>query len=125
MDEPKCYSGLAERPEGRAQVSITASPTTGETEVVLSAVVVDRLRGLCGDHFEHIRQCVWSGVAGQIATANVAGQMTRAGRTGFRAEVVQVELVCTPGREESGWLLTVAAMNAAAAFLLEFEAAGG
>ncbi len=125
MDASKQYSGTEDRPRCWARVKLTVEPAAGVTEVALGPAVADRLRALFGEHFEHGCQCVLSGVACQIAMANVAGEMPRVGRSAFRAEVVEVELVSSRDWRESGWLLGEAAMAATRQFLFEFEAAGG
>ena len=113
-----------ELPHGRvhtASVTVVASPTLSEKTVALADDVLRRLRDWFGDHFEHGRHCVMSGVGGQIAMANVAGEMPVVGQTRFLVEVVEVELDSGLGWEESGWLLCMAAMDAIVMYLVEFE----
>ena len=73
-------------------------------------------------NFEHQRHCVWAAVAVQIDIANVAGELPRVGASRFRAKVVVVRVSGNAGREVSGFLLSVAGMNAVAAYLCEWEA---
>jgi hypothetical protein len=111
-------------PNGRvhfASVTVVATPTSGPTAVLLAEEVLNRLREWFGEHFEHGRHCLASGVVGQIAMANVAGEMPAVGRASFLAEVVAVELDSELDWETSGTLLCMAAMDAIVPYLLEFE----
>jgi hypothetical protein len=126
MEARKRYTGEVTRRLGEelhsAGVTLTAAPCAGDTLVHLSEEVLQTLRRHFGPHFEHGRHCVWSGVAIYFAVPNAAGDMPPAGRSRFFAEVVEVRVSSSLGWRESGWLLCSAAMEAAAAYLLEYEA---
>jgi hypothetical protein len=102
-------------------VIVRAEPCEGQTEVVLSTPVLAILRDVFGPDFEHQRHCVKAAVAFQLDVANVAGELPRVGAAGFRAEVVEVRLSGNAGREVSGFLLSVAGMDAIAAYLCARE----
>jgi hypothetical protein len=74
-----------------------------------------------GADFEHHRHNVRAAVAVQIDTANVAGEMPHVGATSFRAEVLRVQVSGDAGREVSGFLLSVAGMDAIGDYLDEWE----
>ncbi len=120
-----CFIGRKEhRHEGRghyAEVSIRAEPCPDESQILLSEAVLSTLREVFGSDFEHQRHCVRSGVAVQIDLVNVSGEMPHAGNARFRAEVVEVRVSGDAGREISGCLLTVAGMDAIAAYLVAWE----
>jgi hypothetical protein len=108
-----------ELPHGRvhsAYVIVSAAPCTGGTEVVLADDVLHRLREWFGEHLKHGRHCVWSGGAAQIAMANIAGELPCMGRTNFSVGVVEVELDSGLDGEKSSWLLSMASMDAIAAY---------
>jgi hypothetical protein len=82
---------------------------------------LDTLRAVFGPGFEHQRHCVWSAVSVQLATINVAGHHPHAGATSFRAEVVGVRVSGNAGRELSGFLLSIAGMDAIGDYLTAWE----
>ena len=102
-------------------MTVQAEPCLGESEVVLSEEVLGALREVFEPDFEHQRHCVWSAVSVQLSTINVAGDYPLAGATSFRAEVVGVRGSWNAGREVSGFLLSIAAMNAIAGYLTAWE----
>ena len=130
MDRLKRFTAhVARRAElnGRIQsasVTITAAPNTGETRVVVADSVLQKLRGWFGEHVDHGLHCIADARA-QIAMANVAGEMPLVGRTKFLVEVVDAELDSTLDWQTSGWLLSMASMDAMADYLREFERSGG
>jgi hypothetical protein len=104
-----------------AEVAVRAQPCVGPSEVDLSPEVLDRLREVFGPEFEHARHCVWAAVAAQIDTANVAGEMPHVGATSFHAEVIGVRVSGNAGREISGFLLSMASMDAIGDYLEDWE----
>lgn len=127
MDASKRYTARivrrTELPNGRihsASVSILAAPCPGETNVVVADPVLRKLAEWFGPHFDHGLHCV-SDARAQIAMANIAGEMPFVGRTSFCVEVVDVELDSELDWQQSGWLLSMASMDAIAEYLLEFE----
>jgi hypothetical protein len=125
MEAQRIFTGRKEhRHEGRihfAEVTVRAEPCLGASRVELSTEVLSTLREAFGADFEHQRHCVSSAVSAQIATANVAGEMPRVGATSFRADVVAVRVSGNAGREVSGFLLSIAGMNAIADYLEAWE----
>ena len=125
MGATRCFTGRKEHRRGDlvhfAEVTVQAEPCLGESEVVLSKEVLDTLREVFGPDFEHQRHCVWSAVSVQLSTINVADDYPLAGATSFRAEVVGVRVSGNAGREVSGFLLSVAAMDAIAGYLTAWE----
>jgi hypothetical protein len=104
-----------------AEVTVRAQPGVGPSEVVLSPEVLTHLREVFGPDFEHARHCVWAAVAAQIDSANVAGEMPHVGATSFHAEVIGVRVSGNAGREISGFLLSVAGMDAIGDYLEDWE----
>jgi hypothetical protein len=129
MDGLKRFTGRVARKtelNGRIQsasVTITAAPNPVETKVVVAETVVQKLREWFGQHYDHGLHCV-SDAGAQVAMANVAGEMPLVGRTKFLVEVVEAELDSTAGWQRSGYLLSMASMDAMADFLREFEEQG-
>jgi hypothetical protein len=125
MEAPRCFNGRKEHRRGGlvhfAEVTVRAEPCLGKSEVVLSEEALDTLREVFGTDFEHQRHCVASAVSAQLATINVAGHYPHAGATSFRAEVVGVWVSGNAGREVSGFLLSVAGMDAIAEYLTAWE----
>jgi hypothetical protein len=125
MEAPKCFTGRKEHRRGGlvhfAEVTVRAEPCLGESEVVLSEEVLDTLREVFGTDFEHQRHCVSSAVLAQLATINAYGEYPHVGATPFRAEVVGVRVAGNAGREVSGFLLSVAGMDAIADYLTAWE----
>jgi hypothetical protein len=125
MGAPRFCTGRKEHRYGDlvhfAEVTVQAEPCPGKSEVVLSEEVLDTLREVFGPDFEHQRHCVWSAVSVQLSTINVGGDYPRAGATSFRSEVVGVRVSGNAGREVSGFLLSVAAMDAIADYLTAWE----
>jgi len=125
MGAPRCFTGRKDHRRGDlvhfAEVTVQAEPCLGESEVVLSEEVLDTLREVFGPDSEHQRHCVWSAVSVQLSTINVAGDYPLAGATSFRAEVVGVRVSGNAGREVSGFLLSIAAINAIAGYLTAWE----
>ena len=105
-----------------AQVCVTAVPTTEASSVRVAEEADAGLKVVFGEDAEFLaRHCVRAGVEVQIGWANVSGDMPRVRRTNFAVEVVGVRVSGNAGRERSGFLLTVAAMEAISAYLEEFE----
>jgi hypothetical protein len=104
-----------------AEVTIRASPSAGRSQVVLSQDAIDVLRSVFGADFEAQQHNVWAAVAAQIDTANVAGQMPHVGDTSFHADVVGIRVSGNAGREVSGFLLSVAGMDAIGEYLCDWE----
>jgi hypothetical protein len=104
-----------------AEVTVQAEPCLGESEVVLSEEVLDTLREVFGPDFEHQRHCVSSAVSVQLSTINVGSDFPLAGAASFRAEVVGVRVSGNVGREVSGFLFSVAAMDAIGDYLTFWE----
>ena len=100
-------------------MSVRAEPRLGESHVEFSAEALNTVREAFGADFEHQRHCVQSAVS--AVSPNVAGEMPLAGATSFRAEVVAIRVSPDAGRELSGFLLSVAAMNAIAEYLEAWE----
>jgi hypothetical protein len=125
MTTQREFTGRKEHREGHrvhfAEVTVRAGPCPGGSHVLLSENVLIKLREVFGVDFEHQRHCVWSAVSAQIATINVAGEMPLAGAASFRAEVVDVRVSGNAGREISGFLLSMASMNAIADYLEAWE----
>jgi hypothetical protein len=128
MEAAKPYTARITRrtelPNGRVHttsVTLHAAPCLGETQVLLAEGVLRKLETWFGPHFEHGRHCGWSGVAAQIAMANVAGEMPRVGRTKFSVAVIDVALDSGLDWETSGWLLSMASMDAVPDYLIDFE----
>jgi hypothetical protein len=121
----RCFTGRKEhRLEGLvdfAEVTVRAEPCLGESDVVLSEEVLETLRAVFGPDFEHQRHSVWSAVSVQLSTINVGGDYPLAGATSFRAEVVGVRVSRNAGREVSGFLLSVAGMDAIGNYLTAWE----
>ena len=112
-----------ELPNGRihsASVTIRAAPYPGETKVVVADQVRRKLEEWFGLHFDHGLHCV-SDARAQIAMANIAGEMPKVGRTNFYVEVVDAELDSGLDWQQSGWLLSMASMDAMVDYLLEIE----
>jgi len=106
-----------------ASVTITAAPDPVETKVIVADNVAGKLREWFGTHFDHGFHCVRDAGA-QIAMANVADEMPLVGRTKFLVEVVDAELDSTLDWQQSGYLLSMASMDAMADYLREFERSG-
>jgi hypothetical protein len=125
MEAQRCFTGRKQHRHGGqvhfAEVTIRAEPCLGESEVVLSKGVLDTLREVFGDDFEHQRHCVWAAVSVQLSTVNVAGDYPHAGAASFRVEVVGVRISGNAGREVSGFLLSVAGMDAIGEYLTAWE----
>jgi hypothetical protein len=125
MEAPRCFTGRKEHRRGGlvyfAEVTVQAEPCLGESEVVLSQEVLDTLREVFGTDFEPQRHCVWSAVSAQLSTINTAGDYPHAEATSFRAEVVGVRVSGNAGRQVSGFLLSVAGMDAIAGYLTAWE----
>jgi hypothetical protein len=103
-----------------ASVTIMAAPNPAETKVVVADSVLQKLRGWFGQHLGHGLHCV-ADAGAQVAMAKVAGEMPLVGRTEFLVEVVDAELDSTLDWQESGWLLSMASIDAMAEYLREFE----
>ena len=125
MEAQRCFTGQKQhRHEGQvhfAEVTVRAEPCLGESEVVLSEEVLDTLREVFGNDFEHQRHCVWAAVSVQLSTVNVGGDYPHAGAASFHVEVVGVRISENAGREVSGFLLTVAGMDAIGEYLTVWE----
>jgi len=104
-----------------AEVAVRASPGPAPSRVTLSTDALESLRAVFGEDFEYQRHNVWAAVQVQIDTANVKGAVPRVGATSFHAEVVGVRLSGNAGREVSGFLLSVAGMDAIAEYLWAWE----
>jgi hypothetical protein len=85
--------------------------------VVLSKGVLDTLREVFGDDFEHQRHCVWAAVSVPLSTLKMAGDYPHAGAASFRVEVVRVRTSGNARRDVSGFLLTAAGMDAIGQYL--------
>jgi hypothetical protein len=79
------------------------------------------LQEVFGADYEHHRHCVSSAVSAQLATINTAGRYPHAGVTSFQAEVVEVRVSGNAGCQVSGFLLSVAGMDAIAGYLTAWE----
>lgn len=126
MEARAVYTGrCARRFDGYlhfAEVDVSATPTIGVSSARLSAEASAALQAVFGADAAFLaRYCLRAGVEVQIGCADVAGEMPLVGQTAFDAEVVAVRVSGHVGRERSGFLLTVAAMEAIAAYLLEYE----
>jgi hypothetical protein len=110
------YTGRkAIRRDGRdhiAEITVRPAPGPAPSQVILSAEALEDLRSAFGADFEYHRHNVWAAIAAQIDTANVAGEMPQVGVTSFHAEVVRVRVSGDADGQLSGFLLTVAGMNA-------------
>jgi hypothetical protein len=104
-----------------AEVTVRAWPSEAPTEVALSTEVLEVLRSVFGEDFEAQRHNVRAAVAAQIDTSDVAGQMPHVGATSFHADVVRVRVSGNAGREVSGFLLSVAGMDAIGEYLVAWE----
>jgi len=119
------YTGRkAIRREGQehfAEVTVRAEPCPPPSRVTLSAEALEYLRATFGPDFEYHRHNVQAAVEAQIATANVAGQMPHAGAASFHAVVTRVHVSGNAGQQVSGFLLTIAAMDAVGEYLDDWE----
>ncbi len=126
MDTARSFIGRKEhRHQGHVhfgEVTVRAEPRPGESRVILSEAVLSTLRDVFGEDFDHQRHCVWSAVSAQLSTINVAGHFPHAGALSFRVEVVDVRVSGNAGREVSGFLLSVAGMDAIGEYLSVWEA---
>src|SRR4051794_32705913 len=96
-----------------AEVTIQASPGPAPSRVTLSTEALDVLRSVFGADFEVQRHNVRAAVAAHIEPATrYTAKMPNVGATSFHAEVVRVRVSGNAGREISGFLLSVAGMNA-------------
>src|SRR5207244_1610646 len=107
-----------------AAVTIIAAETKAASVVAVAPEVEQRLRDVFGEHYEHGRHGLCSAVLAQFATAYVAAGVPPAKHPAFQTEIVALELHSGLGWERSGWLLSMAAMNAVAAYLDDDDAAG-
>jgi len=109
------------RRDGRdhfAEITVRAGPSQTPTHVTLSAEVLEIIRSVFGEDFEYQRHNVWAAVAAHIDIATrYTAEMPCFGATSFQAEVVRVRVSGNAGREVSGFLLSVAAMNAILEYL--------
>jgi|GEM_PF-3295294 len=104
-----------------AEVTIRAWPSQTPTAVTLSAEVLKILRSVFQEDFEYQRHNVFAAVEIQIRSANVAGDFPLAGAMSFQVEVVNIGVSGNAGREVSGFLLTVASMDAMGKYLVAWE----
>jgi hypothetical protein len=104
-----------------AEVTVRASPGQAPSQVTLSTGALEDLMSAFGPDFEYQRHNVWAAVAVQIDTANVAGEMPHVGATSFQAEVVRVRVSGNADRKVSGFLLSVAGMDAIGEYLCAWE----
>jgi hypothetical protein len=107
-----------------AEVTVRASPCAPPSQVTLSMGVLEYLRSVFGADYEYQRHNVRAAVAVQTATANVAGEMPHVGAASFHAEVVRVQVSGDAGQQVSGFLLTVASMDAIGEYLDDWEDCG-
>lgn len=103
------------------EITVRSSPGPAPSQVTLSPEALEDLRSAFGEDFEYHRHNVWAAVAAQIDTANVAGQMPHVGAMSFHAEVVHVRVSGNAGREVSGFLISVAGMDAIGKYLVAWE----
>ncbi|WP_165068711.1 hypothetical protein [Paludisphaera rhizosphaerae] len=104
-----------------AEVTVRASPGEAPSQVTLSAEAIEDLKSAFGEDFEYHGHNVWTAVMLQMNIANVAGEMPYVGATTFHAEVLRVRVSGNAGREVSGFLLTVAGMDAIGECLCAWE----
>ncbi len=104
-----------------AEVTVRASPGQSPSQVTLSTEALEVLRSVFGADFDVQRHNVQAAVAVQIKVANVAGQLPHVGAMSFHAEVVDVRVSGNAGREVSGFLLSVAGMDAIGKYLVAWE----
>ena len=90
--------------------------------MALSDETLEVLTSVFGPDFEFQRHNVWAAVAAhlEIATRGTA-EAPHGGTTSFHAEVVSVRVSGNAGREVSGFLLSIAAMNATLEYLNNWE----
>lgn len=116
------------RRDGRdhfAEVTVRAEPIPGPSRATFSAEALEDLRSAFGEDCDRHRHIVWSAIASQINVISEAGGFPRAGAASFHAEVARVRVSDGAGPEVSGFLLSVAAMNAIGAFLADWERSQG
>jgi hypothetical protein len=103
-----------------AEVTVAAEPTTGEACIELAAPVCARLEEVFGPDDPRPYQALRSGCSSLLAMIHAAGTMPSVRNRRFRIVVTAVSI---PTEEPSPFALSVAAMNALADVLGQWEQA--
>src|SRR5262249_17047481 len=105
-----------------AEVTISATPTADDSSVKLLAPADTVLRETFGPDADFLTgSCIIAGIRAQRGSASVAREMPRAQQSAFTVQVIGIRVSGNAGRERSGFLLTVAAMDAIGKFLVAYE----
>lgn len=127
MDTTSHFTGRCSRLfNGRkftAEVTVMATPIVGrESSVTLSDSVVNEMQEVFGADTEFLeRSCLRASLLVQIASANVSGEMPLVAKAIFAITVVSLHVSGHANREMSGFLISVASMEAMGNYLEEFE----
>ena len=101
-----------------AEVTIRVRPSQPPSEVTLATDVLEVLGAVFGADFEYQRHNVWAAIAAHIdGVTRYTAELPHVGKTFFHAEVVRVLVSGNAGREVSGFLLSVAGMDAFGEYL--------